>query len=207
MATRSAMTASGRGRLLPALSLLTASAALLTACGGSSGSSAGSTGSSAGASSGGASSSSAATSSAPGSSSAAVGSSTAAGSSAPATSAGSGKPVTLTWWHNATTDPGKSYFQGVADAYKKLHPNVTFKILPIQNEQLDTKLSLGLESGNPPTIIQSNGGGKLKAYIDAGKIQDMTDATKSWISTIGASGAGWMNQGKVYGVPFSLGVV
>jgi raffinose/stachyose/melibiose transport system substrate-binding protein len=211
MATRSAMTATGRGRVLPALSLLTASAALLTACGGSSGSSAGST--SGGSSSSAATSaagSSGATSSAAGSSSAAAGSSTAASTpsgSSPATSAGSGKPVTLTWWHNATADPGKSYFQGVADAYKKLHPNVSFKILPIQNEQLDTKLSLGLESGNPPDIIQSNGGGKLKAYIDAGKIQDITAATKPWISTIGATGAGWMNGGKVYGIPFSLGVV
>ena len=133
---------------------------------------------------------------------------TAAATSAAATSAaGGGKPVTLTWWHNSTADPGKSYFQGVADAYTKAHPNVTIKILPIQNEQLDTKLALGLESGNPPSIIQSNGGGKLQAFIKAGKIQDITDATKSWISTIGASGAGWENDGKVYGVPFSLGVV
>jgi raffinose/stachyose/melibiose transport system substrate-binding protein len=203
MATRSDTTARSRVRALPALSLLTASAALLTACGGSSSSSA--------TPSGGTSTSGTATSAAAAATSKAAASSAApAGATsgpAPTSAATGGKPVTLTWWHNATADPGKSYFQGVADAYTKAHPNVTFKILPIQNEQLDTKLSLGLESGNPPDIIQSNGGGKLAAYVKAGKIQDLTDATKSWISTIGATGSGWQVDGKVYGIPFSTGVV
>jgi raffinose/stachyose/melibiose transport system substrate-binding protein len=174
---------------VPALSLVTASAALLTACG---------TGSSTATPAGGTSTTGAAAATTAGAATSAA----AAGSSGAA-----GKPVTLTWWHNATADPGKSYFQGVADAYTKAHPNVTFKIQPIQNEQLDTKLSLGLESNSPPDIIQSNGGGKLRAFVNAGKIQDITDATKSWISTIGATGAGWTNNGKVYGIPFSLGVV
>ncbi len=206
MATRSDSTASSRARLVPALSLLTASATLLTACGGSSGSSAKP---SSGASTTGAATSAASPTSAAAPSKAATGSSAAAvpTSAGAPTSAADTKPVTLTWWHNATADPGKSYFQGVADAYTKLHPNVTFKIQPIQNEQLDTKLSLGLESNSPPDIIQSNGGGKLLAFIKAGKIQDLTAATKPWISTIGATGAGWMSDGKVYGVPFSLGVV
>jgi raffinose/stachyose/melibiose transport system substrate-binding protein len=192
MATRSDSTERSRVRLLPALSLFTASAALLTACGTSS-------------TSGAAATTGAATSTAAAGSSAAAGPTS--GAAAPTSAAANSKPVTLTWWHNATADPGKSYFQAVADAYTKAHPNVTFKILPIQNEQLDTKLALGLESGNPPDIIQSNGGGKLRAFINAGKIQDITDATKPWISTIGATGAGWMNNGKVYGIPFSLGVV
>ncbi|MDX6227641.1 MAG: raffinose/stachyose/melibiose transport system substrate-binding protein [Frankiales bacterium] len=203
MATRSDSTARSGARLLPALSLFTASAALLTACGTSS-----STATPAGGTS--TTGAAAATTAGAATSAAAAGSSAAAGSTsgtAATSAAAGGKPVTLTWWHNATADPGKSYFQSVADAYTKAHPNVTFKIQPIQNEQLDTKLSLGLESNSPPDIIQSNGGGKLRAFVNAGKIQDITAATKSWISTIGATGAGWTNDGKVYGIPFSLGVV
>jgi raffinose/stachyose/melibiose transport system substrate-binding protein len=199
MATRSGSTARRRARLLPTLSLLTASAALLTACGGSS-----STASPAGGTTAAATKAAGTSSAAPAPAASTTPASTAA---APTTAAAGGKPVTLTWWHNATADPGKSYFQAVADAYTKAHPNVTFKILPIQNEQLDTKLQLGLESGTPPDIIQSNGGGKLAAYVKAGKIQDLTAATQSWISTIGATGSGWDVGGKVYGIPFSTGVV
>ncbi|BEP14981.1 extracellular solute-binding protein [Acidothermaceae bacterium B102] len=206
MATRSGSTASSNGRRLSALSLIAASATLLSACGGSSGSTA-ATASSAGTSSAATSAAAPATSAAAGTSSAAAASSAPATSAAATSAATGGKPVTLTWWHNSTADPGKSYFQGVADAYTKAHPNVTIKILPIQNEQLDTKLALGLESGNPPSIIQSNGGGKLAAYVKAGKIQDLTAATSSWISSIGATGSGWQVGGKVYGIPFSSGVV
>ncbi|MEP7054888.1 MAG: extracellular solute-binding protein, partial [Actinomycetota bacterium] len=204
MATPSGSTAARRSRLVPAIALLAASATLLTACSGKSSKSKATASTTA--ASAAASTTAAASSPAPADSSAAT--TSAAAASTPASSAAAdGKPVTLTWWHNATADPGKSYFQGVADAYTKAHPNVTLKILPIQNEQLDTKLALGLQSGNPPDIIQSNGGGKLRAFINAGKIQDITEATKPWISSIGATGAGWMNDGKVYGIPFSLGVV
>jgi raffinose/stachyose/melibiose transport system substrate-binding protein len=211
MATRSGSTASSNGKRWSALSLLAASATLLTACGGSSGSAAAPAAGTSSAAAPAATSAAApaATSAAAAATSAAGGSSAAAPTSAAAatSAATSDEKVTLTWWHNATADPGKSYFQAVAAAYTKLHPNVTFKIQPIQNEQLDTKLSLGLESGNPPDIIQSNGGGKLAAYVKAGKIQDLTAATSSWISTIGATVSGWEVGGKVYGIPFSTGVV
>src|SRR5688500_7644542 len=45
-----------------------------------------------------------------------------------------GEKVELTWWHNATEDPLKSYFQQAAAAFTAKNPNVTFKIEPIQNE-------------------------------------------------------------------------
>src|SRR5262245_28967996 len=59
-------------------------------------------------------------------------------------------PVTLTWWHNATADPGLSAWQKVADDYHAAHPNVSFKITPIQNEQFTSKVPAALESNDPP---------------------------------------------------------
>ena len=44
------------------------------------------------------------------------------GSETPTADPGGGdpnQPVTLTWWHNGTADPGKSYYQSVADAYQQ----------------------------------------------------------------------------------------
>ena len=54
--------------------------------------------------------------------------------------------VQLTWWHNAVNDPLKGYFQGVADAYTAAHPNVTFKIEPIQNETIQIRPHFDLAS-------------------------------------------------------------
>ncbi|MDP9394842.1 MAG: ABC transporter substrate-binding protein, partial [Actinomycetota bacterium] len=38
-----------------------------------------------------------------------------------------GGKAELVWWHNATDEPLKGYFQQAADAYTAKHPNVTFK--------------------------------------------------------------------------------
>jgi raffinose/stachyose/melibiose transport system substrate-binding protein len=115
--------------------------------------------------------------------------------------------VTLTWWHNGVGAPLEPYFRSVAAAYTAAHPNVTFKISPIQNEQIQTKITVALQSNNPPDIFQQWGGGDLATQESTGKVQDITAATKSVADGMGASAGGWQVDGKQYGIPFSLGVV
>ena len=125
-----------------------------------------------------------------------------------ASSTGSGdEPVTLTWWHNATDEPLKGYWQSLADSYTAAHPNVTFKIEPVQNEQIATKIAVGLQSNDPPDIYQQWGGGDLATQVEAGKVQDVTAATSAVVQKLGGSAAGWQVDGKQYGVPYSLGIV
>lgn len=121
--------------------------------------------------------------------------------------AGGGGKVTLTWWHNATQDPLKSYFQQVADAYTAKNPNVTFKIEAIQNETIQTKIPIGLQSNNPPDIFQQWGGGDLASQVKSGKVKDITNETKATIESMGGAASGWQVNGKQYGVPYSVGVV
>jgi raffinose/stachyose/melibiose transport system substrate-binding protein len=116
-------------------------------------------------------------------------------------------PVTLTWWHNAAQEPGKSVWQGIADDYHKAHPNVTFKVEPAQNEALKTKISVALQSNNPPNIFQQWGGGAEATQVQSGKLADITSMTSSWIGDLGNAAAGWQVDGKQYGVPFDLHVV
>ncbi len=54
---------------------------------------------------------------------------------------GTPAPVTINWWHITTGEPGKTIFQGIADAYTAAHPNVTIKITVLENEAFKTKLA------------------------------------------------------------------
>ncbi|HEX8865830.1 MAG TPA: extracellular solute-binding protein, partial [Lentzea sp.] len=47
----------------------------------------------------------------------------------------------------------KSIWQGIADDFHKTHPDVSFTIEPIQNEQFQTKVPLALQGSTPPDIF------------------------------------------------------
>jgi raffinose/stachyose/melibiose transport system substrate-binding protein len=115
--------------------------------------------------------------------------------------------VTLTWWHNATADPGKATWQQVADAYHAANPKVSFKVEPIQNEQFNTKVPLALQSNTPPDIYQQWGGGAEATQVKSGKLMDLTQSVSSWIGQLGNAAAGWQVDGKQYGIPYDLHVV
>src|SRR5919205_774589 len=51
-----------------------------------------------------------------------------------ATEAPAGNPVTITWWHITTKDPGLSDWQKMADDYMAAHPNVKIEITVLENE-------------------------------------------------------------------------
>ena len=88
---------------------------------------------------------------------------------------GNGK-VTMTFWHNSTTGPGKAYWADTVKAFEKKNPNVTIKIQAIQNEDLDGKLQTALNSGDGPDVFLQRGGGKLNAMINAGQLLDIKDS-------------------------------
>jgi raffinose/stachyose/melibiose transport system substrate-binding protein len=128
------------------------------------------------------------------------------GGSSPAPAPGGGKTV-LVWWHNATQDTLKDYFQGAADRYTAAHPDVTFQIEPVQNESIQTKIRVGLQSNDPPDLFQQWGGGDLATQVESGKVADITDATTDVVKELGATAAPWQVDGKQYGLPYSVGVV
>ena len=115
--------------------------------------------------------------------------------------------MTLVWWHNATQGAGSSSGPHVATEFQKLHPDVTIKAVPLQNEQFTTKIPIALQSDSPPDVFQNWGGGQLVDQVKAGKVADLTKYVKPWIKTIGGSAAGWQVNGKQYAIPYSVGVV
>lgn len=115
--------------------------------------------------------------------------------------------VTLTWWHNATADPGKAAWQKTADDFHAQHPNVSFNVVPIQNEQFTTKVPAALESNNPPSLYQQWGGGSEATQVKSGKLMDMTACVSSWVDRLGPSAKGWQVDGKWYGIPYDYHIV
>lgn len=120
--------------------------------------------------------------------------------------------VTVTWWHISTADEHKALWQSMADAYMADHPNVTIEITVLENEAFKTKLTTVMQSGQPPDIFQSWGGGVMNAYAEAGLLKDITadlDADGgAWRATFGPGPLGvYAYEGKNYGVPWDMGMV
>jgi raffinose/stachyose/melibiose transport system substrate-binding protein len=130
----------------------------------------------------------------------------------PAPTAAPAEKVTVTWWHITTKDPGLSDWQKMADDYMAAHPNVTIEITVLENEAFKTKLTTVMQSGEPPDIFQSWGGGVMNQQIDAGLLKDIT-------ADLDGDGGAWRNsfapgalgvysyKGKNYGVPWDMGMV
>lgn len=128
-----------------------------------------------------------------------------------ATEAPAGKPVTITWWHITTKDPGLSDWQKMADDYMAAHPNVNIEITVLENEAFKTKLTTVMQSGDPPDVFQSWGGGAFNQQIDAGLLKDITadlEADPAWRDSFAPGALGvYSYQGKNYGVPWDMGMV
>src|SRR4051795_6190579 len=118
---------------------------------------------------------------------------------------GSG-PVTMQFWHNATTGPGKAFWDKTVADFQASHPNVKIQIQAIQNEDLDGKLQTALNSGSAPDIFFQRGGGKMAAMVEAGQVKDITnDITAETKQAVGDAALKTEQiDGKTYAVPVSI---
>ncbi|WP_144766132.1 ABC transporter substrate-binding protein [Curtobacterium sp. 9128] len=131
---------------------------------------------------------------------------TAAGCSAGGNAADSNGKVSMTFWHNSTTGPGKAFWVSTVKAFEKDHPNVTIKIQAIQNEDLDGKLQTALNSGSAPDVFLQRGGGKMAAMVKAGQLMDIGGSIGKNAKSEVSSGtfSGYQLDGKTYAMPVDV---
>jgi raffinose/stachyose/melibiose transport system substrate-binding protein len=120
--------------------------------------------------------------------------------------------VTVTWWHISTAEEHKALWQKLADEYMAAHPNVTIEITVLENEAFKAKMTTVMQSGEPPDIFQSWGGGVMNEYANAGMLKDITpdlDADGgAWRNTFAPGALGvYAYKGKNYGVPWDMGMI
>ena len=120
--------------------------------------------------------------------------------------------VTVTWWHISTAEEHKALWQKLADEYMAAHPNVNIEITVLENEAFKTKLTTVMQSGEPPDIFQSWGGGVMNEYANAGLLKDITadlDANGGeWRNTFAPGALGvYAYKDENYGVPWDMGMI
>jgi raffinose/stachyose/melibiose transport system substrate-binding protein len=132
------------------------------------------------------------------------------GSSGGGGGAASGDENTITWWHNSNTGEGKEYYDKVAADFEAAHEGVTVEVNAMQHEDMLTKLQAAFQGGDTnqiPDVYMSRGGGELKAEVEGGLVRDLTEDAAETIDTISAFTDQYTVDGKVYALPYSIGLV
>ncbi len=116
--------------------------------------------------------------------------------------------TTIEWWNIMTTEPAKTQWANAAKAYMAAHPDVTIKLVTMENEAFKSKMTALTASGRLPDIFTTWGGGVLKQQVDAGLVEDLTPKIASWSGSLSKiSLQAYQFDGKTYAVPFDIGMV
>lgn len=120
---------------------------------------------------------------------------------------GTGDEVTITWWHNATSDPLQGLWADVAAEFEEANPGVTVDVTGYQNEDLQrTLIPNALQSGDAPDVFMVWPGGEVRSQAEAGYLADLSDPLAEEIAAYGGVVKPWEVDGAQYGMPFSFGI-
>ena len=112
---------------------------------------------------------------------------------------------TIKWLHVEVNPTQVAIWNEAARAFEAKHPGVKVEPQYLENEAYKAKLTTLLQSRDKPAMFYSWAGGVLKAQVEAGVIEDLTDRTKGYIETLTPSAvAAFTLDGKIYGVPQAI---
>ena len=138
---------------------------------------------------------------------------TAAFATGPAEEMSGSNEVTFSWWAlsggGGSPNPRETVRQAMIADFEADHPNVTIELTMWENEAFKQKVQIDVQSGNPPDLFHSWGGGVMVEYAQAGQLRDITDTVNNELSTfIGMGPLGvYGHNGHYYGAPYDMGAV
>src|SRR5262245_62003525 len=116
--------------------------------------------------------------------------------------------TTVRWLHIEVNPAQVKIWEEVARAFEAKNPGVKVEMQFLENEAYKAKLPTILQSKDRPHIIYSWAGGVLKAQIEAGVLEDISDQVKGYSDQITpAALAAFSPDGKVRGLPIALSQV
>jgi len=120
-------------------------------------------------------------------------------------SAAAAADTTIKWLHIEVNPTQVTVWNEAARAFEAKHPGVKVEPQYLENEAYKAKLTTLLQSRDKPAMFYSWAGGVLKAQVEAGVIEDLTDRTKGYIETLTPSAiAAFTLEGRVYGIPQAI---
>lgn len=123
-------------------------------------------------------------------------------------SRGHSQEKVITFWHS--DNEKKEVWQTLVDRYTAAHPGVNIKVTVLGNEAFKQKIATVMQSGNPPDIFTSWGGGVMAEFADAGLLRDVSKelGNTEWGKSMSASSLSvYRHNGKLYGVSWDMGCV
>ncbi|RZU31626.1 ABC transporter substrate-binding protein [Blastococcus saxobsidens] len=121
--------------------------------------------------------------------------------------ASGGDENTITWWHNSNNEPGRGYYEQVAEDFEAANPGVNVEVEAVAHEDMVDRLEAAFQSGDLPDVYMERGGGELADHVEAGLVRNLSEDAAEEIEKLGGNVAGWQVDGETYALPFSVGVV
>jgi raffinose/stachyose/melibiose transport system substrate-binding protein len=90
------------------------------------------------------------------------------------TGAGGNTGSGATYWF-LTGQPQQAIREAQVKRFNDANPNSKIKTTEFQNDAFKAKIKTAIGAGQGPTLIWGWGGGGLKAYVEAGQVEDLTD--------------------------------
>lgn len=122
--------------------------------------------------------------------------------------------VTIDWWTIYTTPPELPLLaETLAQEFMDANPGVTIQITHLENEAFKERLATVMQSGDPPDIFQSWGGGVMWSYAEAGLLRDITPEItaddNAWRDSFNTQAALnlYSYNDAYYGIPMTFGAV
>jgi raffinose/stachyose/melibiose transport system substrate-binding protein len=111
----------------------------------------------------------------------------------------------LKWLHVEVNPSQVKLWEDAARGFEASHPGVRIEPQYLENEAYKSKLTTLLQSRDKPAMFYSWAGGVLKAQVEAGVIEDLTEPTRGYADTIAPSAvSAFTVNGRLYGVPQAL---
>src|SRR4051812_19591861 len=112
---------------------------------------------------------------------------------------------TIKWLHVEVNPAQVAIWNEAARAFEAKHPGVKVQPQYIENEAYKSKLTTLLQSPDKPAMFYSWAGGVLRAQVQAGVIEDLTDRLAGYVDTLTPTAvSAFILNGRIYGVPQAI---
>ncbi len=116
--------------------------------------------------------------------------------------------TTIRWLHVEQNPAQVKIWEEVARRFEAKNAGVKVEIQFLENEAYKAKLPTLLQSRDRPHILYSWAGGVLKAQVDAGVLEEITNSVSAYKDNLSAGAvAAFTVDGKLYGLPHNVSQV